>query len=300
MENRRSIHHDHGKIDMVTWQFDGIVAGHSVSDFHNLSSFKAANKNDVVRLHFGLRGNYSFYYRQLEKEFDLVGGHHNLMYSPEFDIEVHNKTFDLETFGIQFPREVFLNFCGDSDDLLKQFAGEVISGRSVILSDHWGGIDSSISHVIQQMIHCSFSGNLKKMFLLAKSIELLALSAESCIKAAGKKELFIKSKSDREKIIAVRDLLLNRLTDPPGLSEVARSVGLNEYKLKRGFREVFNNSVFGYLTDQRLNLAYQFLKDTDKTASQISIELGYATPQHFNNAFKRKFGFTPFSVRNNP
>jgi AraC-like DNA-binding protein len=77
-------------------------------------------------------------------------------------------------------------------------------------------------------------------------------------------------------------------------------VGLNEYKLKRGFKETFNTTVFGYLADQRLNLAQQYLRDTDKTAAEISAELGYCTPQHFNNAFKRKFGFTPYSVRNNP
>jgi AraC family transcriptional activator of pyochelin receptor len=47
-------------------------------------------------------------------------------------------------------------------------------------------------------------------------------------------------------------------------------------------------------------LARQFLLDTEKTAAEISNELGYSTPQHFNNAFKKKFGITPFSVRNNP
>ncbi len=77
-------------------------------------------------------------------------------------------------------------------------------------------------------------------------------------------------------------------------------MGLNEYKLKKGFKETFNNTIFGYLTDQRLQLAKQYLLDTQQTAAEISMQLGYATPQHFNNAFKKKFGITPFSVRNNP
>ena len=75
---------------------------------------------------------------------------------------------------------------------------------------------------------------------------------------------------------------------------------MNEYKLKKGFKETFNNTIFGYLTDQRLQLAKQYLLDTQQTAAEISTQLGYATPQHFNNAFKKKFGVTPFSVRNNP
>jgi AraC-type DNA-binding domain-containing proteins len=58
--------------------------------------------------------------------------------------------------------------------------------------------------------------------------------------------------------------------------------------------------VFGYLSDQRLHLAKQYLRDTQKTAAEIALDLGYATPQHFNNAFKKRFGCTPHSIRNNP
>ena len=138
------------------------------------------------------------------------------------------------------------------------------------------------------------------MFLLSKSIELLVLSAESYSYSENKKEIFVKNKSDKEKIIAVRDLINENLNCPPNLNQIAKTIGLNEYKLKRGFKEVFNNTVFGYLTEQRLNLALQYLKDTQKTSSEIAYCLGYATPQHFSNAFKKKFGFAPNSVRNNP
>jgi AraC-like DNA-binding protein len=169
-----------------------------------------------------------------------------------------------------------------------------------MLTERWGAIDTSIQQVIQQVIHCQFAGDLKKLFMLSKSIELLVLSAEACKTAENNKDLYIKNRSDKEKIIAVRDLINDRIDSPPSLSEIARAVGLNEYKLKRGFKETFNNTVFGYLSEQRLQLAHQYLRDTEKTASTIALELGYATPQHFNHAFKKKFGITPFSVRNNP
>jgi AraC family transcriptional regulator, transcriptional activator of the genes for pyochelin and ferripyochelin receptors len=159
--------------------------------------------------------------------------------------------------------------------------------------------------VIYQIIHNRYSGDLQKLFLLSKSIELLVLCAESCNlaaahTAAGKNEVFIKNPADKEKIIAVRDLINQRVDNPPSLSEIARTVGLNEYKLKKGFKETFQTTVFGYLTEQRLLLARQYLCDTDKTAAEISFELGYSTPQHFNNAFKKHFGTTPDLVRKNP
>lgn len=282
------------------WMCDDIKIGHALSSFNELFTFPASNQNDVVRLHFGLKGDYIFSYKQLNQTFDLIGGHHNIMYSNPFDIVIQNKTFVVETFGIQFPKELFISFTQNASDQLKRFSENIVNGKAAILSDKWGAVDTNIAQAISQIMHCRYAGDFKRLFLLSKSIELLVLSAESCSNAASKEAIFLKNKTDTEKIIAVRDLLNERLDNPPSLSEVARTVGLNEYKLKRGFKEKFSNTVFGYLADQRLHLAHQYLKDTGKTAAEIAAELGYSTPQHFNNAFKKKFGFTPFSVRNNP
>jgi AraC family transcriptional regulator, transcriptional activator of the genes for pyochelin and ferripyochelin receptors len=290
-----------GSIDTTVWDFDGIRMGHALSKFRQLTQFSSTgSQKDVIRLHFGMRGNYSFTHQQLNKSFDLIGGHHNMMYSKEFNMIVENRTLELEIFGIQFPKELFIRFTQNANDLLKRFSENIILGNNVILANEWGAIHSGISHAIDQILHCQYQGDLKKLFLLSKSIELLVLSAESCQSDQAKKGLFIRNKSDKEKIIAVRDLIHERLHSPPNLSEIAKIVGLNEYKLKRGFKETFRNTVFGYLTDLRLQLAHRYLKDTQKTAAEVAFELGYMTPQHFNNAFKKKFGFTPSSVRNNP
>jgi AraC family transcriptional activator of pyochelin receptor len=301
VENKQQLITDAGTRESITWEFDGIRMGHAISKFHSLTSFSASSPNtDMVRLHMGLRGNYSFHYRQLDKDFHLIGGHHNILYSKDFDMTVENRTLELETFGVQFPRETFLRFTQNANDLLKRFAERVIDGESVLLSDQWGAVDPSMQQVIDQIIHHRYTGDLQQLFLLSKSIEILVLCAESCHRTAGKKEVFIKNAADKEKIIAARDLVNERVDSPPSLSEIARIVGLNEYKLKRGFKETFQTTVFGYLTEQRLLLARRYLLDTDKTAAEISFELGYSTPQHFNNTFKKHFGFTPDSVRKNP
>ncbi|HEU4552119.1 MAG TPA: AraC family transcriptional regulator [Chitinophaga sp.] len=291
---------EHGTRDSIIWTFDGIRMGHAVSRFNALTSFPGSSQEDVVRFHFGIKGDYRFTYKQLNQTYDLIGGHHNIMYSKGFDIEVHNKSLELETFGIQFPKALFVQFTQNANEHLQRFATSIMQDKNVMLSDNWGSIDAPIQQVLQQIIHCKYRGDLKKLFLLSKSIELLVLCAESYIYANKPKNVFLKNKTDQEKIIAVRDLINERVHCPPNLSEIAKTVGMNEYKLKRGFKETFNTTIFGYLTEQRLHLAHQYLRDTQKTAAEISFELGYATPQHFNNAFKKKFGITPFSVRNNP
>ncbi len=300
MEQQAERIHEHGTMQYTVWQCDAIRLGHAVSRFKQAGHFSASSETDVIRLHFGLRGNYSFVYKQLNRTFDLIGGHHNMLFSEGFDMEVYNRTQELETFGIQFPREAFLAYTADASDALKRFGEKISKGSSSLFSPYWGAIDPAIHETIQQVIHCSYTDELKKRFLLSKSIELMVLSAEACSLSENRKAPFVKTKADKEKIIAVRDLVLQRVTDPPSLTEISRMVGMNEYKLKRGFKEVFSTTVFGYLIEQRLHLAQRFLRDTGKTAAEIAAELGYATPQHFNNAFKKRFGITPFAAKKNP
>ena len=300
MEEKLHRAFEKGVINGTIWNFDGIRMGHSLAVFTDYTHFTGHAEDDNVRFHFGMKGNYSFTHQQLNRSFDLIGGHHNIMYTKGFDMVAYNRTMEIETFGIQFPKDLFIQFTQQANETLQRFAQHIIEGKNALVSEHWGAIDPAIQQVIQQVIHCNYSGELKKLFLLSKSIELLVLCADAYEKAEAKKDSFIKNNSDKEKIIAVRDIINNRLQSPPNLSEIAKMVGLNEYKLKRGFKEIFNSTVFGYLADQRLHLAKQYLRDTQMTAAEIAIELGYATPQHFNNAFKKRFGITPQTVRNNP
>jgi AraC family transcriptional regulator, transcriptional activator of the genes for pyochelin and ferripyochelin receptors len=300
---RHHLETETGTRDSLTWEVDGIRMGHAISKFDTLTEFTAASAmTDVVRLHLGLKGNYSFRYRQLDTTFDLIGGHHNLLYSKDFEMTVYNRTLELETFGVQFPRETFLKFTANATDLLKRFSDRIMKEEPVILTDDWGAVDPAIHQVIDQIIHHRYTGDLQRLFLLSKSIELLVCCAESCQRAGISQATtpFLKSTTDKEKIIAARDLVNARIDSPPSLSEIARTIGLNEYKLKRGFKETFNTTVFSYLTAQRLCLARRYLLDTQKTAAEIAFELGYSTPQHFNNAFKKHFGHTPQNVRKNP
>jgi len=54
------------------------------------------------------------------------------------------------------------------------------------------------------------------------------------------------------------------------------------------------------LTERRWQLAEELLLEGDQSAAIISDQLGYASPQHFSNMFKKKFGQTPMAFRKNP
>ncbi|MDN5205536.1 AraC family transcriptional regulator [Fulvivirgaceae bacterium BMA10] len=297
MESTDEYQNSAGKTHIRNWYLDGIRLVHTVADYDHLTSQSYTNDNDLIRLHFSLKGNYSFFYEQLERSFALGAGHHNIMYSEGFDITVESEDLQLEMFGIQFTKEAFLNLTQNVNDSLSRFSERIINGQSAILSPSWPLMNPNLSRIINEVLNCRFTGQMKRLFLLSKSIEMLVLQAEAHDQMEGKALSFVKKSADKDKLMAARDFVTKRLNDPPNLSEVAKTVGLNEYKLKRGFKELFHTTVYGYITDHRLDLAYQILLDTDKTASEVAFELGYSSPQHFNNAFKKKYGVPPGSLK---
>ena len=282
------------------WQVNGIQVGHLVTQYGSHQTVKASNNTEFVRLHFGLKGDYQFNYLQLARQFDLAGGHHNIMYSNGIDLEVYNKPLVIETFGVDFPKETFIAFANNSHDLVNRFIESVLAGQPAILSPVWGTVDAKIQSVVDEVLLSPYQAKLQEVFLLAKSLELLVLCIDNYSTLLARQHKHIKTTADKEKLIAARDYINARVATPPNLTEVARAVGMNEFKLKHGFKELFQSTVFGYLTERRLNLARQYLLDTQKTAAQIATDLGYSSPQHFNQQFRNRFGVTPNSIRNTP
>lgn len=285
----------------LNWQVNGIKIGHSLVVFEDYSGFAASNhREDTVRLHLGLKGDYTFNFLSMNHRFDLLGGHQNLVYARNFDMEVQNKTKEIESFGISFPKNVFLEYAADGPEVLKKFCDVVEKGQPGVLTKKWGPIKPVTQNAIYDILNMPYHIGFQEHFLLSKSLELLVLCVEACEPNEERHSGFLKVKSDKEKVLAARDFINARITAPPNLSEVSQAIGLNEFKLKMGFKEMFGCTVFGYLTEQRLHLACRYILDTPNTIADISRDLGYATPQHFNNVFKKRFGLTPLDLKKNP
>lgn len=122
---------------------------------------------------------------------------------------------------------------------------------------------------------------------------MLVLQAESYDKLLVNKPAIVKTDYDKERLLFARDHMLQHIELPPSLPQLARTAGINEYKLKRGFKEMFGTTVFGYLSEARLEMARVTLAENQKSATEIAFDLGYGSVQHFSNAFKKKFGVSP-------
>ena len=280
------------------WKLNKLQISHNIIDYNSLGLNTSKNETEFVRLHFGLQGAYDFKFTQLNASYQLSGHHNNILYSDGLEIAVENKSKRIETFGINFNTDFFIEIAQNGNESLKRLAEKAINKENAILSPEWKTNNFKIQSVINEIIHCPYSEGLKDLFLLSKSIELLVLQAE-LYEHQGNKS-YIKDDNDRKKLLDAKELLTARIDNPPTLSELSKLVSLNEYKLKKGFKELNGTTVFGYIKHIRMNLAKTLLLETTKTAKEIAYETGYGSPQHFSKAFKEQFGIAPKSIRNFP
>jgi AraC-like DNA-binding protein len=91
---------------------------------------------------------------------------------------------------------------------------------------------------------------------------------------------------------AVRDLLPQRLADPPSLGELAAITGLSQFALLRAFRQETGMPPHAYLNQLRIRRARQLL-DGGLAPADVAIQTGFADQAHMTRHFKRVVGVPP-------
>ena len=147
--------------------------------------------------------------------------------------------------------------------------------------------------ILKQIYDCPYSGSLGKLFIESKAIELVVnqLWELGRLYPGNKKKSL--SKQDIEKIYRARKILISDLENPPSVKELASLAGINETKLKKGFRQVFDSSVFEYFRNYRMDLSLDILKQGDFNVNETAYMLGFHDETHFIKNFKKEFGTTP-------
>ena len=163
---------------------------------------------------------------------------------------------------------------------------------------HMQPTTAAMQSAIHQILHCPYQGLTRWLYWESKVLELIALQLDPVSQhppvASVKSSL---SSEDIDRIYDASTILLQRLANPPSLMELARLVGLNDYKLKQGFRHVFGTTVFGYLQTYRMERAKQLLAEPTLKIAGVAQAIGYANQSHFCQMFKQQFGMTPWCYR---
>jgi AraC-like DNA-binding protein len=281
-----------GLLQNTTWQFECIAIALLRAPLTAPLIIELSGSGETITMLFNLRGKL-----HVNADHELAGSQHNLFYHTKGSATLHAEALHLELFAVQFQKLKFLQLLHDCPDALQTFCEQVNTGSSAALSAKPLNTNLQVQTVINSLLQCTYTGGLQQLFCNAKVQELLVLLTESYVRSKQPQSLYLKKEYDRERILFARDYLLKNMDYPPTLTELANIAGINVFKLKRGFKETFGQTVFEYLAETRLELAKNDLLNTDKSVTEIAFELGYSSLQHFSGAFKKKFGVAPGGVR---
>jgi AraC-like DNA-binding protein len=96
---------------------------------------------------------------------------------------------------------------------------------------------------------------------------------------------------------AARQLLVKQLANPPNIREIARTVGLNQTVLTRGFKAIFGETILDFSVRCRMQHALTLLRERRVGIAEVAPAVGYRHSTSFATAFRKYFGTRPKDVR---
>ncbi|MEH2180273.1 helix-turn-helix transcriptional regulator [Nostoc sp.] len=191
---------------------------------------------------------------------------------------------------------MFRSFAGDASGELSKELRHLVKRSDQSTYERYGTQTPVMQVVLQQILQCPYQGVTKRVYLESKVWELTALVIEQETQIfQGFLEVYPLRPSEIDCVYHAKEILLKNHDNPPSLIQLARQVGLNDRKLKLGFRSVFGTTVFGYLHNYRMELAHNLLIQGHMNITEVAQKVGYASLPSFSNAFRKKFGITPKS-----
>jgi AraC family transcriptional activator of pyochelin receptor len=77
------------------------------------------------------------------------------------------------------------------------------------------------------------------------------------------------------------------------ITALALEVGINTFKLRVGFKQLFKMTIHQYRLDLRLHIAKKLLSETDLTISEIAYKTGFDSRDGFARCFRRRYRESP-------
>lgn len=211
----------------------------------------------------------------------------------EFEADTSYKTFDIH-LSIDFVKKWY-----GQHHMLDRFIEDFERNRTATLYPDAMHVTPAMQGIIAEINNCPFTGFTQKVYLEAKIQELFILQLDlgECMMNIGKQQKQPLSAKDIERIQEARLYIDQHLNQPRTIVELAHMVGTNESKLKRGFKQLFGTTVFGYMQQRRMERARRLFIEEGKSVSEVALFVGYANLSNFTNAFKAYFGFPPTMLK---
>lgn len=93
------------------------------------------------------------------------------------------------------------------------------------------------------------------------------------------------------------DYIIDNVSQPLHIKDLAIESGLGPKKLQLGFKLLFSKSINEYVRTIKLEIAKDMIKNTDKTISEIVYEIGYKSRSYFSKIFFDHYKILPIDFK---
>lgn len=145
------------------------------------------------------------------------------------------------------------------------------------------------------IINCKLTGLHRQIFIESvilfllyqaqKNKLLLQFNCDGCA--------IVDKVTDVEKIKLAKKYILDNLSNNLTIPKIASNVGTNQCYLKKGFTEVYHQTIFDFVQENRMQKANHLLQAANPNISDIAMEVGYSSLSSFSQAYKNYFGISP-------
>ncbi|WP_427180203.1 helix-turn-helix transcriptional regulator [Paenibacillus sp. TC-CSREp1] len=280
-----------GNIKRVT-TYSGIEILFSQVEYHQPFPTYFASETPIVELQFALTGE-----RHVDisgKDYSLSIGQGALIFIHDFEAWFHPPAKELYTsFSLGIPVPLFnyaaAQLSNKNSIQFKQVLGDQVF-KPIIFQ-----LDSRIQCMINNLIAALNNNDRSCLLMEAAALEILNRFMIQLFDLAPIPAGF--SREDIRKLYLAREIMEASMVDPPSLLCLSKQVGLNDFKLKKGFKALFGSTVFEYLRQVRLNHAMKLLLNQGNNVTEAAVTVGYNNISAFSQQFHRKFGVKPSDVK---
>lgn len=271
-----------------------IEDGFYVLRFQNDTTEVATEVREInssfIQFHFCVKGQGDFVFNDGNYVFNVKEEHSILLYNPQRDLPIDLRLQpNTWIIGVIISIKKFHSlFSLDADQI--HFLSPENSTKKYYDN---GVINPSMAVVLSQILSSNIHESMKALYLKGKVYELLSLYFNKNEDTDIEQCPFLIDEDNVRKIRLAKDIILRNISEPPSLHELSEEIGLSLNKLKEGFKQLYGDTVFGYLLDHKMEEARRMLASNNYNVNEVGLRIGYSTSSHFIAAFKKKYGTTP-------
>jgi AraC family transcriptional activator of pyochelin receptor len=288
-------YHDHPQAGSLRFRNMSFPHVHVVDiTWHSKEQIALLNQiqTSTVNFIFQLSGQNHIYFSSEKKTWLATAGQHGMYYQPSGDFyNLTVKDHRMNVLHISLDADYFSSAIGSNNNWCEQIQKNLERQQPFISATRPLPFTPAMPQLIAGIREIKAPGPTQNLLLQSLIMELLSFQIDAFQSNSSLNGLV--GKDDQEKLHLLKSYIDTHFTQDLTLTQLSRYCALNEFKVKRGFKQLFDTTVFGYVRKKRMEHAKYLLQKRGCTVNETATILGYEQPHNFSAAFKHFTGAAP-------